>query len=63
MATSYKDSKWGDLEAQAEAKWGIPSGFLADLRLRGEKSNADQVSEAGAKSVWQIIHESRNLIK
>lgn len=63
MATSYKDPKWNDLEAAAESKWGIPAGFLSDLRLKGERSNADQVSEAGAKSVWQIIPETRNLIK
>jgi hypothetical protein len=61
--TSYKDKRWGDLEADAESKYGIPSGFLSDLRLKGERSNADQVSEAGAKSVWQIIPETRNLIK
>lgn len=63
MATSYKDQSWNELEASAEAKYGIPAGFLADLRLKGERSNADQVSEAGAKSVWQIIPETRNLIK
>jgi len=61
--TSYKDARWGDLEADAEEKYGIPSGFLSDLRLKGERSNADQVSEAGAKSVWQIIPETRNMIK
>lgn len=61
--TSYKDPKWRELEESAEAKYGIPPGFLADLRLKGERSNADQVSEAGAKSVWQVIPETRSLIK
>lgn len=63
MAISYRDSSWANLESAAESKYGIPSGFLSDLRLKGERSNADQVSEAGAKSVWQIIPETRNLIK
>jgi hypothetical protein len=63
MDNSYKSAHWREFESAAESKWGIPSGFLADLRLKGEKSNADQVSEASAKSVWQIIPETRNLIK
>lgn len=29
--------------------------MLASIRTRGERSNADQVSEAGARTVYQII--------
>ena len=52
--------KADDLAAQ---KVGIPSEFLKSIRLYGERTNADKVSEAGAKGVYQFIPATRNAIK
>src|SRR5205085_2550360 len=38
-------------------------GMLATIRTRGERSNADQVSEAGARTVYQIIPQTRAAIQ
>lgn len=47
------------IEAPLEQQYGIPRGLLARIRTRGERSNADQVSEAGARSVYQVIPSTR----
>lgn len=52
---SYKSSAYLPIEAAVEKKLGITPGILANLRLNGEKSNAGQVSNASAKSVYQIL--------
>lgn len=57
---SYKDERWGALEQAAEAKYGLPAGTLAAIRLRGERSNGDQVSSAGARGVYQFIPATRD---
>jgi hypothetical protein len=64
MATpnSYKDEYYDTLDRQAERKVGLTPGLLSSIRLHGEKSNADQVSSAGAKSVYQIIPATRNAV-
>ncbi|BAP37800.1 hypothetical protein AS4_28600 [Acinetobacter guillouiae] len=62
MANSYKDSKWSNLSSITEKRLGLPEGLLKNIVLHGEKSNADQVSSAGAKTVFQIIPETRNAI-
>jgi hypothetical protein len=61
MATpnSYKDPYWSDLAAATEAKLGLPEGLLAAVVTKGERSNADQVSEAGARTPFQIIPATR----
>jgi hypothetical protein len=56
---SYKDPYWTDLATQTEAKLGLPGGLLAAIVTKGERSNADQVSEAGAKTPFQIIPQTR----
>lgn len=56
---SYKDPYWTDLATQTEAKLGLPTGLLAAIVTRGERSNADQVSEAGARTPFQIIPQTR----
>lgn len=56
---SYKDPYWSDLAATTEVKLGLPGGLLAAVVTRGERSNADQVSEAGAKTPFQIIPATR----
>jgi gas vesicle protein len=57
--TSYKDPFWSSLAAQAEKKVGLPPGLLQSILIHGEKSNADQVSSAGAKTPFQIIPQTR----
>jgi hypothetical protein len=57
---SYKDSFWQDLSSRTEAKLGLPKGILTALVTRGERSDNDQVSEAGAKTPFQIIPATRN---
>lgn len=57
---SYKDPFWSNLAFATEAKLELPKGVLVSLLTNGEKSNNDQVSEAGAKTPFQIIPETRN---
>lgn len=57
---SYQDPLYADLDAKTETKLGLPVGLLSSIRTRGERSNADQVSEAGAKSVYQVIPATRD---
>jgi soluble lytic murein transglycosylase-like protein len=37
----------------------VPPSLLAAIRTRGERSNANQVSSAGARTVYQIIPQTR----
>lgn len=60
--TSYKDPRWNDFEAAAEAKYGLPAGMLSTIRTKGERSNADQVSSAGARGVYQFIPSTRDAV-
>jgi len=57
---SYKDPYWSDLAMATESKLGLPEGLLASIVTKGERSNADQVSEAGAKTPFQIIPATRD---
>jgi hypothetical protein len=57
---SYKDLFWQDLASGTEGKLGLPKGILTALVTRGERSNNDQVSEAGAKTPFQIIPATRD---
>lgn len=61
MAQSYKDPTYDALDAQVSKELGLPSGLLSGIRLRGERSNADQVSSAGARTVYQITPTTRDL--
>lgn len=63
MANSYRDPLYSKLDKSVEASLGLPAGLLSAVRTKGERSNADQVSEAGAKSVYQIIPATRDAIK
>lgn len=58
---SYKDAAYDALDARTESKLGLPSGLIAGIRVNGERSNADQVSEAGARGVYQITPTTREL--
>lgn len=63
MANSFRDPLYAKLDKTVEADLGLPSGMLSAIRTKGERSNADQVSEAGARSVYQIIPATRDAIK
>lgn len=58
---SYKAPEYTALDAATEQKLGLPEGLLASIRLNGERSNADQVSEAGARTAYQITPATRKL--
>ena len=62
MANSFKDPYWSNLSANTEKLLELPTGLLQNIVLHGEKSNADQVSSAGAKTVFQIIPSTRNQV-
>lgn len=57
---SYKDPLYASLDAKNEQDLGLPSGLLSSIRTNGERSNADQVSSAGAKTPYQIIGATRD---
>jgi soluble lytic murein transglycosylase-like protein len=56
---SFQDPLYASLAAQAEQEYGLPAGILDAIRLRGERSNADQVSSAGARTPYQFIPSTR----
>ena len=59
IPTAYNDPFWTGLAASTEKKLGIPDGLLVSILVNGEKTNADRVSSAGAKSPFQIIPATR----
>lgn len=59
---SYKSTDYDTIDKIAAAKAGIPVELLSGIRLKGERSNADQVSSAGAATVYQIIPSTRKAI-
>lgn len=59
---SYKSGSYSPLEVAAGKEFGVPPEILARLRVRGERSNANQVSEVGARTVYQVTPETRQLI-
>jgi hypothetical protein len=56
---SYRDAAYDTLDQRYEAKYGLPQGLLSAIRLDGERSNANQVSTAGARGVYQFIASTR----
>ena len=61
--TSYKDPAYRDLISEAEQSVGIPSGMLAATVYAGERSNNNQVSPVGAKTMFQFMPRTREYIK
>ncbi|WP_260598856.1 hypothetical protein [Sphingomonas endolithica] len=57
--TSFRDPLYDVLDRDVEQQLKLPAGLLSGIRTRGERSNADQVSSAGARSVYQIIPSTR----
>lgn len=56
---SYSSPFYANLALATEQKLGLPAGLLASVITKGERSNADQVSDAGARTVAQIIPSTR----
>jgi len=59
MANSYTDPSYDKIEAGLEKKYNLPTGGMRAIRTLGERSNSDQVSSAGAQTVYQIIPDTR----
>ncbi len=59
---SYKDPFWARLAGTVESKLDLPRGILTSVITSGERSNHDQVSEAGARTVAQITPTTRKAV-
>lgn len=59
MPIRYDDPLYAELARAAEARRNLPSGLLDAIRLLGERSNANQVSEAGARTPYQVVPSTR----
>ncbi|GEM_PF-4850419 len=57
---SYNDPTYDLIEAELEKQYGLPPGGMRAIRTKGERSNADQISSAGARTVYQIIPSTRD---
>jgi hypothetical protein len=55
----YNDPRLSTTAGQIEQKYRLPVGILDAIRMRGERSNSNQVSEAGARGVYQFIPQTR----
>ena len=51
----YDDPKLNDYASRVELQNGLPPGLLNSVKNKGERSNSDQVSPAGAKGVMQFM--------
>ncbi|KUY74591.1 hypothetical protein WI25_01575 [Burkholderia cepacia] len=60
--TSYKDPAYAAADQQASNAVGLPPGLLSAIRLQGERSNADQISSAGAATPYQITSPTRDAV-
>lgn len=54
-AMRYDDPRLNDYASKVERENGLPPGLLNAIKNRGERSNSDQVSPAGAKGVMQFM--------
>ena len=59
---SFRDPAYDDFDRSAAARVGIPADLLIRIRTRGERSNADQISSAGARTVYQITPATRRAV-
>lgn len=55
------DGYYRPIEAKYEKQYGLPDGMLSTIRTKGERSNRNQVSSAGARSVYQITPSTKDL--
>ena len=58
----FNDPYYDLIDKATTAKLGLPDGLLQSIRVNGERTNADRVSPAGAKTVYQIIPATRDAI-
>lgn len=59
---SYKDEQYAALDSATEQKLNLPPGMVTAIRTEGERSNADQVSSAGARTPYQFTPATRKLV-
>jgi hypothetical protein len=59
-AQSYRSPLYDQIEGPLEQKYRLPAGLMSRIRTKGERSNADQVSSAGARTVYQVIPATRD---
>lgn len=59
---SFRDPVYAAADQAASEAAGIPPGLLTSIRVAGEKSNANQVSSAGATTPYQITPTTRAAI-
>ncbi|MBD2841503.1 transglycosylase SLT domain-containing protein [Erythrobacter rubeus] len=52
---------YDQIEAELEREMGLPVGGMNAIRTKGERSNANQVSPVGARTVYQIMPQTRKL--
>lgn len=55
----FRSPAYDRIEAPIEQELGLPRGLLSRIRTRGERSNSNQVSEAGARTVYQFTPDTR----
>lgn len=56
---NYDAPEWQDLTRRMAKEVGVSEDLLLGILLRGEKSNADQVSETGARGPFQFVPGTR----
>ena len=57
--TKFTDPVYDSIEQAMERKYNLPAGGMRAIRTLGERSNEDQVSSKGARTVYQIIPQTR----
>ncbi|NVO08258.1 MAG: hypothetical protein HXX19_21000, partial [Rhodoferax sp.] len=60
--TSYKDPQYAALDSATEQKLGLPPGMVEAIRTEGERTNADRVSSAGARTPYQFTPATRKAV-
>lgn len=60
---SYSDPAYDAAERYASQLTGVPAELIRAARMNGERSNASQVSPAGARTPYQIIPGTRSGIQ
>ena len=59
VPNKFDDPFWVNLAASTEKKLDLPSGLVVSVLTQGERTNADRVSSAGARTPFQIIPQTR----
>jgi len=59
--SDYRDPGYDSIENRLESEVGLPKGLMRRIRVYGERSNANEVSPTGARTVYQILPSTRKL--